>query len=76
MHTKIGVKYIKIIINTGPAVGKIFHKKLNIDGNGVPYLAPKGQNKSNIRGNAGRNFLLLRWGILDKELFMPIGMGY
>ena len=27
---RLGVKYIKIKINTGPAVGKIFHKKLNI----------------------------------------------
>ena len=34
-------------------------------------LAPKGLNKSNIGGNAGPNFLLLRWGTRYKELFTP-----
>ena len=34
-------------------------------------LAPKGLNKSNIGGNAGPNFLLLRWGTRYMELFTP-----
>ena len=34
-------------------------------------LGPKGLNKSNIGGNAGPNFLLLRWGTRYTELFTP-----